>query len=213
MIDTLISSTLETLYMVFLSTIFAFLIGLPLAIILYVTREGSLRENKLVFSALDFVVNILRSIPFIILMIIVRPLASLIVGKSIGSTSAIVPLTVAAAPFVARLLESSFLKVDKGIIEASKSMGSTNVQIIKKVLIPESMPNIVNDITMTLINLVGYSAMAGSIGGGGLGNMAVRFGVYNYKISYLISAVIIIIILVQIIQFIGTRLYKKINKI
>lgn len=213
MIDILISSTLETLYMVFLSTVFAFIIGLPLAIILYITREGSLKENKLVFSGLDFIVNILRSIPFIILMILVRPISAFIVGKSIGSTSAIVPLTIAAAPFVARLLETSFLKVDKGIIEASKSMGSTNGQIVRKVLLPESFPNIINDVTMTLINLVGYSAMAGSIGGGGLGNMAVRFGVYNYKISYLISAVIIIIILVQIIQFIGTRIYKNINKI
>lgn len=212
MAEIIIQSTQETLYMVFVSGLISVIIGLPLGVILYITRENGLRENKLVFSVLDFIINIFRSLPFIILMIIVRPISTLIVGKSIGPTAAIVPLTIAAAPFIARLFESSFSKIDKGIIEAAKSMGSSNWQIIKKVLISEAFPNIVNDITMTLINLVGYSAMAGSIGGGGLGNLAVRYGVYNYKFEYLIIAVIIIILLVQLVQAVGTALYKKINK-
>lgn len=213
MTEIIIQATLETLYMVFISVLLAVVIGLPLGIILFVTKDGGLKQNKVVFTILDFIINIFRSLPFIILMIIVRPVSTLIVGKSIGPTAAIVPLTIAAAPFIARLFETSFSKIDKGIIEAAKSMGSSNVQIIKKVLVTEAFPNLINDVTMTLINLVGYSAMAGSIGGGGLGNLAVRYGVYNYKFEYLIIAVIIIILLVQLIQLIGTALYKKSNKI
>lgn len=212
MLEVVLQATQETIYMVLLSTILAFIIGLPLGIILYITRKDGLKENKIVFSILDVIINIFRSLPFIILMIIVKPISTLIIGKSIGATAAIVPLTIAAAPFIARLFEGSFLKIDKGLIEAAKSMGSSTLQIITKVLLPEAFPNLINDITMTLINLVGYSAMAGSIGGGGLGNLAVRYGVYNYKFEYLIVAVIIIIILVQAIQFIGTSLYKKLNK-
>ena len=212
MTQVILQATKETIYMVVISSLLAVVVGLPLGIILYLTRKDGLRENKIVFSVLDFIINIFRSIPFIILMIIVSPLSTLIVGKSIGATAAIVPLTIAAAPFIARLFESSFLKIDKGIIEAAKSMGSSNWQIVTKVLLVESFPNLINDITMTLINLVGYSAMAGSIGGGGLGNLAVRYGVYNYKFEYLIIAVIIIILLVQVFQLLGTTLYKKINK-
>lgn len=212
MIEALLQASLETLYMVFFSALLSFVLGLPMGIILFLTKKDGLAENKIAFSILDFIINIFRSIPFIILMIIVRPISTFIVGKSIGPTAAIVPLTIAAIPFIARLFETSFLKIDMGIIEAAKSMGSTNWQIVKKVLIPEAFPNMINDVTMTLINLVGYSAMAGSIGGGGLGNLAVRYGLYNYQIEYLISAVVIIVILVQIIQLIGTRLYKKISK-
>ncbi len=212
MLDIVVQASKETIYMVFVSALLSVILGLPLAIALFTSKEDGLRENKILFRILDTIINIFRSLPFIILMILVRPVSSLIVGKSIGPTAAIVPLTIAATPFIARLFEGSFSKVDKGIIEAAKSMGSSNYQIIKKVLIPEAFPNIVNDITMTLINLVGYSAMAGSIGGGGLGNLAVRYGVYNYKFEYLIVAVIVIILLVQIIQVIGTGIYKNINK-
>lgn len=212
MIDVVYEASLETLYMVFVSGILSFILGLPLGIILFTSKKGGLRENKFLFSILDFLVNIFRSIPFIILMILVRPISILIVKKSVGPTAAIVSLTIAAIPFVARLFETSFEKVDKGIIEASKSMGASNFQIINRVLIPEAFPDLINDITMTLINLVGYSAMAGSIGGGGLGNLAIRYGVYNYKIEYLFAAVLVIIILVQLIQLIGTSLYNKINK-
>lgn len=212
MIDTLIQSTLETLYMVFISAFFAFLIGLPVAIVLFVTRQGGLRENIVIFNMFDFVINIFRSIPFIILLILILPLTTLIVGKSIGSTAAIVPLTFASAPFMARMFEGSFLKIDRQIIEAAKSMGSTNSEIIFKVLIPEAMPYLVSDVTITIINLIGYSAMAGSVGGGGIGSMAIRFGLYNYKIDYLIAAVVTIIILVQLIQIFGTFVSNKINK-
>lgn len=212
MIDTLIQSTLETLYMVFTSAFFAFLIGLPVAIVLFVTRQGGLRENIVIFNMFDFVINIFRSIPFIILLILILPLTTLIVGKSIGSTAAIVPLTFASAPFMARMFEGSFLKIDRQIIEAAKSMGSTNSEIIFKVLIPEAMPYLVSDVTITIINLIGYSAMAGSVGGGGIGSMAIRFGLYNYKIDYLIAAVVTIIILVQLIQIFGTFVSNKINK-
>lgn len=212
MIDMLIQSTLETLYMVFTSAFFAFLIGLPVAIVLFVTRQGGLRENIVIFNMFDFVINIFRSIPFIILLILILPLTTLIVGKSIGSTAAIVPLTFASAPFMARMFEGSFLKIDRQIIEAAKSMGSTNSEIIFKVLIPEAMPYLVSDVTITIINLIGYSAMAGSVGGGGIGSMAIRFGLYNYKIDYLIAAVVTIIILVQLIQIFGTFVSNKINK-
>ena len=212
MFEVISQATLETIFMVLTSAALAVVIGLPLGIILYLTRKNGLHESKIVFSVLDFIINTFRSLPFIILMIIVRPVSTLIVGKSIGAAAAVVPLTIAAAPFVARLFESSFLKVDKGIIEAAASMGSTNGQIIRKVLLVEAFPNLINDITMTLINLVGYSAMAGSIGGGGLGNLAIRYGVYNYKFEYLMIAVVIIILLVQFFQLIGTSLYKKVNK-
>ena len=212
MIEILIQSTFETLYMVFGATLIAFLIGGPVAVITYVTRPDGLKPNKAVFSVFDFVINIFRSVPFVILMILLMPLSRLIVGKSIGTTASIVPLTIASAPFMARMFEASFLKVDKGRLEAAKSMGSKVKQIITKVIIPESLPYLINDITITIINLIGYSAMAGSLGGGGLGNMAVRFGLYNYKFNYLISAVIVIIVLVQVIQLVGTFISKKINK-
>lgn len=212
MFETVLQSTIETLYMIFFSALFSFIIGLPIAIILYITREDGLKENKFVFTILDFLINIFRSIPFIILLIILRPLSYLLIKKTIGSTASIISLTVAATPFMARIIETSFLKVDKGIIEAAKSMGSSTWQIITKVLFKESLPNLVNDITVTVISLVGYSAMAGSIGGGGLGNLAVRYGLYNYQLDYLIIAIVIIIILVQIFQFIGSTTYKKINK-
>lgn len=210
--DVLIVSVLETLQMVGFSTLFAFLIALPISIVLYITKKGGLLENYIVFKFLDFIINIFRSIPFIILMILVFPITSFIVGKSIGSVAAIVPLTIASAPFMARMFEASFLKVDKQIIEAAVSMGSNLREIIFKVLIIEALPYLINDITITIINLIGYSAMAGSIGGGGIGNMAVRFGVYNYKVDYLIVATITIIVLVQIVQIIGTFISNKINK-
>lgn len=213
MIKILLDSLLETTFMVSISMLFAFLIGTPLAILLYITRPSGLKPNIILFRVLDAMINVLRSIPFVILMIILMPLSSLVFGESIGTTGSLVPLTFASFPFIARLIEASFLKVDKGIIEAAESMGSKISEIIFKVLIPEALPDIVNDITITIINLIGYSAMAGSLGGGGLGNMAIRFGLYNFKVEYLFSAVITIIILVQLIQYFGTKLSKKLNKI
>lgn len=202
----------ETLYMVFVSTALALLIGLPVAVIMVLTREDGLSENRFIYRILDGIVNVLRSFPFVILILVVFPLSRFIVGKAIGTTAAIVPLTVAAAPFVARLMESTFLEVDKGLIEAAKAMGSTNSQIVWKVLIPEAMPSIVHGITMTLINVVSYSAMAGILGGGGLGDVASRYGYQRNQLDILWASVLVIIVMVQIVQFVGNRLAEAINK-
>lgn len=202
----------ETLYMVFVSTALALLIGLPVAVIMVLTREDGLSENRFIYRILDGIVNVLRSFPFVILILVVFPLSRFIVGKAIGTTAAIVPLTVAAAPFVARLMESTFLEVDKGLIEAAKAMGSTNSQIVWKVLIPEAMPSIVHGVTMTLINVVSYSAMAGILGGGGLGDVASRYGYQRNQLDILWASVLVIIVMVQIVQFVGNRLAEAINK-
>lgn len=202
----------ETLYMVFVSTFLALVIGMPLAVILILTREGGLAENKTVYGVLDWIINILRSLPFVILILIVFPLSRFIVGKSIGTTASIVPLTVAATPFVARLMEGYFLEVDKGVIEAAKAMGSTNAQIVWKVLLPEALPSIVGGITMTIINVVGYSAMAGILGGGGLGDIASRYGYQRNELDILWASVLVIIVIVQIVQFVGNKLANALNK-
>lgn len=202
----------QTISMVFFSTLIALIIGLPLGIILTTTREDGLFENKKLYQVLDTIINVLRSFPFVILMIVVFPLSRLIVGKAYGTAAMIIPLSVSAAPFVARLMEGYLIEVDGGIIDAAKSMGSTNFEIIFKVLIPEAMPMIVNGITMTIINVIGYSAMAGVMGGGGLGDVANRYGYQRNEPLILWSAVIVIIILVQLVQFIGTTIAKKIDK-
>jgi len=207
-----LTSLLETLYMVFLSTIFSLIIGFPLGILLIITEEGNIWEKPLINKILSSAVNILRSIPFIILMILVFPLSKFIVGKTIGTTATIVPLSIAAAPFVARVMESSIGEIDKGVMESSLAMGATVPEIIKMVLIPESLPSIISGITLTIINLIGYSAMAGAIGGGGLGNLAVRFGLYKFQTDIMIASLIVIIILVQGIQIIGSQIAMRIDK-
>lgn len=211
-IDIVLPAIPETLVMVLASTIIALLIGLPLGIVLTNTRPGGLNESAKVYSVLDGIINVLRSFPFVILMIVVFPLSRLIVGKSYGTAAMIIPLSLSAAPFVARLMEGYFIQVDSGIIEAAKSMGSTNKEIIFKVLIPEAMPMLVSGITMTLINVIGYSAMAGVMGGGGLGDVANRYGYQRNEPLILWSAVIVIIILVQIVQFIGNKIADNIDK-
>ena len=212
MTDIVISSTLETIYMVFFSTLFAVILGLPIGILLVVSEKGNIWEKPLLNRVLDGIINVLRSFPFIILMILLFPLARLIVGSRIGTTAAIVPLSIAAAPFVARIMQSSLLEVDKGIIESSLSMGASTFQVIWKVLLPEALPSIILGITITTINIIGYSAMAGTIGAGGLGDLAIRFGYYRFQGDVMAIAVIIIIILVQGVQFSGNRLAAKINK-
>ena len=207
-----LTSLLETLYMVFLSTIFSLIIGFPLGILLIITEEGNIWEKPLINKILSSAVNILRSIPFIILMILVFPLSKFIVGKTIGTTATIVPLSIAAAPFVARVMESSIGEIDKGVMESSLAMGATVPEIIKMVLIPESLPSIISGITLTIINLIGYSAMAGAIGGGGLGNLAVRFGLYKFQTDIMIASLIVIIILVQGVQIIGSQIAMRIDK-
>ena len=202
----------QTIYMVLLSSLIAVVFGMLLGIVLTLTRPGGLRELKSFYSFLDFIVNIMRSLPFIILMIVVLPLTKVIVGKGYGTNASIVPLSISAIPFVARIIEGYLIQVDKGIIDAAKSMGATTSQIVFKVLIPESMPAIVNGITLTIINIIGYSAMAGAIGGGGLGDVALRYGYQRGQTDVLFVTVVVIIIFVQLIQFVGNSISNNINK-
>lgn len=205
----LANATLETLYMVVVSGIIATLAGLPLGVILYVTRKDNILEQPAIYQFLAAIVNITRSIPFVILMIAVIPFTRLIVGSSIGTNAAIVPLSLAAMPFIARIVENALLEVNKGLIEAAIAMGANYTQIIRKVLIPESLPGIINGITLTIVNLIGYSAMAGAIGGGGLGDLAIRYGYQRFDVSMMLMTIIIMIILVQVIQFGGDSVAKK----
>lgn len=208
----ILQSTLETLYMVFFSMLFSLIIGFPVGILLVITREGNIWEKKKLNKILEVVINTLRSFPFIILMILLFPLSRIIVGTTIGSTAAIVPLSISAAPFVARMIEGAINEVDKGLIEASSSMGADNWTIIFKVMIPETLPHIIHGITVTVVSLIGFSAMAGTIGAGGLGDLAIRFGYQRFKTDIMIYAVIVIIILVQLLQSLGNYLVYKIKK-
>lgn len=212
MVQLLPAATFETLYMVFFSTLVAVIVGAPLGVILIISEKGGIHENIPLSQSLSTLVNIGRSFPFSILMVAIIPLTRLIVGTSLGTTASIVPLSIAAIPFVARIIESSLKEVDGGIIEASQAMGATTWQIIYKVLIPEAMPGIVLGITLTIINLIGYSAMAGLIGGGGLGKIADQYGYKRYNTPIMIATIILLIILVQIIQWFGNALAKSINK-
>jgi D-methionine transport system permease protein len=203
---------IETLEMVFVSTTFSVILGFIPAIILTVTSNDGLKPNKIIYTILDFIVNTLRSFPFIILMVIIIPLTRLIAGKSIGTEAAMVPLTIAAAPFVSRVIESSLREVDKGIIEAAKSFGASNTQIIFKVMLKEAVPSIMSGITLTIISIVGYSAMAGAVGGGGLGQVAISYGYQRYQTDVMIVTCIILIIVVQGLQLLGNYFYNKLSK-
>lgn len=202
----------ETIYMVSFSTLLSVAFGLPLGVIVAISEEGSLWEHPMLNKALNALINITRSLPFIILMIAVFPLSKLIVGKRIGTTAAIVPLTIAAIPFFARLVESSINELSHGIIEAALSMGANTRQIILKVLVPEALPSIVSGVTLTVINLIGYSAMAGAIGGGGLGDLAIRFGYQGFQEDIMIGTVIVLVVIVQIVQGVGNALYRRLQK-
>lgn len=208
----LLEATLDTLYMTFVSTFLAFVIGLGLAIILVITNKNGLKPNKAIYSALDIIVNTLRSFPFIILIIVLFPFTKFIVGTSIGTTAAIVPLTIGSAPFIARLIENAMNEVDHGIIEAALSYGATKTQIIFKVIFVEALPSIINAITLTLIVVIGFTAMAGAVGGGGLGDVAMRYGFQRFRPDIMSYTVIILIVMVQIIQSSGNFLYKITKK-
>lgn len=208
--ELLLPALWETIYMVFFSSVFSILIGLPIGIALIISDKGGILENTRLYSVLDMIVNVCRSFPFIILMILIFPLSRVIVGTTIGTTASIVPLSIAAAPFVGRIIENALKDVDKGVIEAVKAMGASPNEIIFKAMIPEAMPALIMGITLTVINLIGYSAMAGAIGGGGLGDLAIRYGFYRFQTKLMILAVIVIIILVQGIQFLGNKITKKI---
>ncbi len=201
------TATWQTLVMVFVSTVFSLVLGLPLGILLCVTDPVTGIMPKAVLNqVLTRIVNALRSFPFIILMILLFPLSRIIVGTSIGTSATIVPLSIAAAPFVARIIETALKEVDPGVVQAARAMGSTNFQIIAKVLLPESLPSLVSGVTLTIINLIGYSAMAGAIGGGGLGDLAIRYGYQRFRPEVMVAAVIVILVLVEAIQFAGSKL-------
>ncbi|MGB3751187.1 MAG: methionine ABC transporter permease [Arcobacteraceae bacterium] len=212
MTEILLSALAETLYMSLVSTLLAVIIGFGLAVVLILTAKGGLRENKTIYSILDLVINTLRSFPFIILMIVLFPLTKLLIGQSIGTTAAIIPLTIGAAPFVARLIESALKEVDIGVIEAAKSFGASDFQIIFKVMYVEALPAIISVVTLTLITVIGFSAMAGAVGGGGLGDVAIKYGYYRFQVDTMIYTVIILIALVQIVQSIGDYFYTIIKK-
>ena len=203
----ILPATGQTLSMVFFSTIFSLILGFPLGILLTVTSpesQGGIKPMPILNSVVGRIVNVLRSFPFIILMIVLFPLSRLILHTAIGTKATIVPLSIAAAPFVARVVESALKEVDPGVIQAARSMGSTNNQIIGKVLVPEAMPSLVSGVTLTIINLIGYSAMAGAIGGG-LGDLAIRYGYQRFRPGIMAIAVIVILVLVEVIQVIGNR--------
>ena len=203
----------ETIYMVVIATAVSLIIGLPIGVLLVTSDVKGVKPNKVLHKILDMIiVNITRSIPFVILMVLLIPLSRILVGKSYGSIAFIIPLSLGSAPFVARIIEGALKEVDEGLVEASKSMGATNFEIIFKVLIPEAMPALVHGLTLTLISLIGYSAMAGAIGGGGLGNSAVIDGYQRSNPEIMWKATIIIIVLVQIIQFIGNKIVYSLTK-
>ena len=204
MIHLLIKALGETLYMVALSAAIASLFGIPLGVILTITGKGHIKENAALHKTLGSIVNALRSVPFIILMVAIIPLTRIIVGSSIGTTAAIVPLTISCTPFISRIIESSLLEVDNGVVEAAQSMGATPFQIITKVMIPECLPGLISSMTTALTTILGYSAMSGVIGGGGLGKIALSYGYYRYQTNIMIVCVILLVLLVQIFQTVGT---------
>ena len=210
--DMILKGIGETLVMVFFSTLFGYIFGLPLGVVLYMSDTDGIKPNKKLYRILDVIVNIGRSIPFLILLILIIPFTRLIAGKSYGTIATIVPLTVSAIPFIGRMVESSLKEVDKGVIEAAQSMGASTLQIITKVLLVEARPSLINGATICLGTIVGYSAMAGTVGGGGLGDIAIRYGYYRYQTDIMIVTVVIIVVLVQLFQFIGNKLSLKLDK-
>lgn len=210
-INLLIQGIGETLQMTVISTIASMIIGIPLGVILVVTSKGHILENKFINGLLGAIVNAGRSIPFIILMVAIIPFTRMVVGTSIGTTAACVPLTLSAIPFLARLVETSIKEVNYGVIEAAQTMGASPFQIIKKVLLPESKSNIVDNVTVLVVNLISYSAMAGAIGGGGLGDIAIRYGYQRFQADVMIATIIILIIMVQVCQMIGDTISRRLN--
>lgn len=211
LIDLLIEALGQTLTMVFVSGLIGFVIGIPLGVTLHLTKKSGLLENTTVNNILGIIVNIGRSIPFIILLVAIIPFTRFVVGSSIGTAAAIVPLAVGAIPFIARLVEGALLEIPSGLVEAAQSMGATPLQIIQKVLLPEALPGIINAVTITLVTLVSYSAMAGTVGGGGLGDVGIRYGYQRFDGTVMAITVVVLIVLVQIIQSVGDYLVKRVD--
>lgn len=212
LINSLLLATQETFYMVGISAIVAILLGLPVGLLLVMTSPGNVLDSPKLNQVLSAIVNTGRSFPFIILLVVLTPLTRLIVGTSIGSTAALVPLTLAAIPFFGRIAETSILEVDKGLIEAAEAMGCDYWQIILKVLIPEALPSIVLGVTILIVSLLNSSAMAGAVGGGGLGNLAIQYGYQRFDVGVMFATIIVLILLVQIIQFFGDLLARQLRK-
>ena len=207
----LTQGSIDTIYMVFLATAISIIFGVPLGVILLVTSKGYFWHSPVFYNVLGTIVNALRSIPFIILMVAIIPITKLIVGTSIGTTAAIVPLTISTIPFLGRLVETSLRTVPYGLIEAAQSMGASPFRIIRKVLLPEALPELVQNFTLTVIVIIGCSAMAGTIGGGGLGDIAIRYGYQRFQVSIMVMTVIILILMVQLTQYIGDVITKKVD--
>lgn len=205
-------AVIDTLYMVGVSGLLSGLVGIPLGVILYLTREHKLLENRFINSTVGAIVNATRSVPFIILLVAIIPLTRLIIGTSIGTSAAIVPLTLGAIPFVARIVEGAIAEVPSGVIEAAQSMGASPLQIVTKVLLPEAMPGLIHGMTLTLVTLVGYSAMAGAIGGGGLGDLGIRYGYQRFDGPLMLATVVVLVIMVQLIQSFGDYLVRRVDK-
>ena len=203
---------LESVYMTLTATLFGYVLGLPWGVVLAVTDEGGIKPNAPVYRVLDFITNIMRSIPFLILLILIIPLTRMIVGKSYGSTATIVPLVVSAAPFIARMVESSLKEVDKGVIEAAQSMGADTFQIILHVLLVEARVSLVTGATICLGTILGYSAMAGTVGGGGLGSIAIQYGYYRYQADIMVVTVVLLVLLQQIFQLVGMTIASRIDR-
>lgn len=211
-IEMIIRGIGETLYMTVAATLFGYVIGLPWGIVLTVTGKDGIHPNRVLYRILDAVTNIMRSIPFLILLILVLPITLFIVGKTYGSTATIVPLVISAAPLIARMVESSLNEVDHGVIEAAQSMGANNTQIVLRVLLGEARISLISGATITTGTILGYSAMAGTVGGGGLGDIAIRYGYYRYQANILWVTVILLIILVQIFQYTGNLISLKLDR-
>ena len=207
----LTQGAIDTIYMVFLATAISIIFGVPLGVIILVTSKGYFWHSPVFYNVLGTIVNALRSIPFIILMVAIIPITKLIVGTSIGTTAAIVPLTISTIPFLGRLVETSLRTVPYGLIEAAQSMGASPFRIIRKVLLPEALPELVQNFTLTVIVIIGCSAMAGTIGGGGLGDIAIRYGYQRFQVSIMVMTVIILILMVQLTQYIGDVITKKVD--
>ncbi|MDS9467636.1 methionine ABC transporter permease [Paracoccus sp. MBLB3053] len=212
LIPLLWESTLQTLYMVFMATVLGTVIGAPLGIFLATSRRGELLSAPVANTVLGLIVNAARSTPFIILVVAIIPLTRLIAGTSIGTTAAIVPLTIAAAPFIARLIETAIREVDAGLIEAARAMGATPGQIVRKVLVPEAMPGIILGLTLAVVSLIGYSAMVGAVGGEGLGDLGIRYGYQRFMPEVMLAVVIILIVLVQAVQSLGEWIAARFDK-
>ncbi|MEH0831854.1 methionine ABC transporter permease MetI [Pectobacterium cacticida] len=201
----------ETVAMTFVSGFFGFVLGLPVGVLLYITRPGQIIANPKIYRTVSALVNIFRSIPFIILLVWMIPFTRIIVGTSIGLQAAIVPLTVGAAPFIARMVENALLEIPTGLIEAARAMGATPMQIIRKILLPEALPGLINAATITLITLVGYSAMGGAVGAGGLGQIGYQYGYIGYNAMVMNTVLILLVVLVYLIQFCGERVVKSVT--